>query len=152
MDFQRMTQTRVRAWLATIVWTISAVGFFLAYFSGGGPSEFDTDSRRHLAAAAAIAFGFAAYWSGLWLTRKREGQVVADERDFQVVARASQATLIVVLVIIFLMCTLLWLIHEAEGVVDVGWMWFLAYGCMLLALVTNAVFVLILDRSTNGRG
>ena len=147
-----MSQTRLRAWLATVVWALSGAGFFLAFFSGGGVSDFDTDSRRHLLAAAAIGFGFVAYWSGLWLTRQKGEGVVADERDFQVVARASQVTLIVVLILMFLGCITLWTVHESDGVLDVGWMWFLAYGSMVVALVTNAVMVLVFDRSSIGRG
>ncbi len=152
MDYTHISQTRLRAWIAAVVWTLAGIGFFVAFFSGGGASDFDTDSRRHMLAASAIAFGFIAYWSGLWLTRRKGGQVVADERDFQVVARASQVTLIIVLMVMFLLCTLLWLVHEAAGVLDVGWMWFLAYGSMLLGLVTNAVMVLVLDGSSVGRG
>ena len=145
-----MSQTRFRAWLATVVWTLSGVGFFIAFFSGGGAAEFDTDSGRHLMAAGAIGFGFLAYWGGLWLTRGRGNQIVADERDFQVVARASQATLIVVLIAVFSFSVALWTIHEADGVLAVGWMWFLAYGSMLVGLITNAVTVLILDGRTVG--
>ncbi|MGD2123469.1 MAG: DUF2178 domain-containing protein [Gemmatimonadota bacterium] len=147
-----MSQTRLRAWLATVVWSVAGIGFFLAFFSGGGAADFDTDSRRHMLAAVAIGFGFLAYWTGLWVTRRKGTQVVADERDFQVVARASQITLIIVLVLMFLFCTVLWLVHESAGVLDVGWMWFLAYGCMVVALVTNALMVLVLDRSSIGRG
>jgi uncharacterized membrane protein len=145
-----LSQTRRRAWLATVVWALAGVGFFAAFFSGGGVAEFDTDSRRHLLAAGAILFGFVAYWSALWWTRQRGEEVLADERDVQVVARASQATLIIVLMVVFLLCTILWMVHEEDGVLDVGWMWFLAYGSMVLGLVTNAVMVLVLDRSTGG--
>jgi len=150
MSTRDMSQTRLRAWLATVVWTLAGVGFFFAFFSGGGAAEFDTDSGRHLLAAGAIGFGFVAYWTGLWLTRGRGNQVVADERDFQVVARASQATLIVVLVAVFSFSVALWTIYEAAGVLEVGWMWFLAYASMLVGLITNAVTVLIFDGRTVG--
>lgn len=150
MSTRDMSQTRLRAWLATVVWTLAGVGFFLAFFSGGGAAEFDTDSGRHLLAAGAIGFGFLAYWGGLWLTRGRGDQILADERDFQVVARASQATLIVVLIVVFSISVALWTIYEADGVLAVGWMWFLAYASMLVGLVTNAVTVLILDGRTVG--
>jgi uncharacterized membrane protein len=129
---------------------VAGVGFFLAFFSGGGVSDFDTDSLRHMLAAAAIGFGFVAYWSGLWLTRRKGDQVAADERDSQVVARASQVTLIIVLIVVFLCCTTLWTIHEPAGVLDVGWMWLLAYGSMLVGLITNAVMVLVFDRVSRG--
>jgi uncharacterized membrane protein len=152
MSFMEMSQTRRRAWLATLAWTVSGFWFLAAFFSGGGAAEFDTDSGRHLLAAAAILFGFLVYWTGLWLTRQKGDEVVADERDYQVVARASQVTLIIVLMTVFLVCTILWMVHEADGVLEVGWMWFLAYGSMVLGLVTNAILVLILDRSSGTHG
>lgn len=152
MSFGDMSQTRRRAWLATIVWALSGAGFLAAFFSGGGAAEFDTDSGRHLVAAGAILFGFMAYWSGLWFTRQRGDEVVADERDYQLVAKASQVALIIVLMGVYLLCTVLWMIHEADGVLEIGWMWFLGYGAMVLGLVTNAVMILVLDRSTGGHG
>ncbi|MFH1763020.1 MAG: DUF2178 domain-containing protein [Gemmatimonadota bacterium] len=152
MGNQRMSQTRLRAWLATVIWALAGAGFFLAFFSGGGVDEFDTDSGRHLVGAAFIAFGFVAHWTSLWITRRREGQVTMDERDFQVVARAGQATLIIVLVAIFGFNIGLWTIYEGAGVVAVGWMWFLAYGCLFLAYVIHALAVLILDGRTSGHG
>jgi len=152
MSFGELSQTRRRAWLATIIWAVAGIWFSIAFFSGGGAAEFDTDSGRHLVAAGAILFGFIVYWSSLWLTRGTSEQVLSDERDFQVVARASQVALVIVLICVFLTCTILWTVHEAAGVLEVGWMWFIAYGSMIVGLVSNAVVVLILDRSTFGHG
>jgi hypothetical protein len=75
-----------------------------------------------------------------------------DERDLIVTARASQSTLIVVLVSVFALSVGLWTIYEAEGAVPVGWLWFLAYGTMFLGLITNALTVLILDGRTGWDG
>ena len=156
MSFQEMSQTRKRAWLATVVWSLSAVGFCLAFFSGGGADEFDTDSLRHLLAALAIALGFVAYWIVLWLTRQRKGRpdavVMADERDLQVMARAGQATLVVLILGIFLLTVTLWTVYESEGVVAVGWMWFLAYGAVYLTLITHAAATLVMDARSAGHG
>ena len=118
---------------------------------GGGPGAFPEESRRHLAGAVALAFGFLGYWLVLWLTRQRKGgPPLADERDLQVVARANQATLVVVLVGIFVFTIVLWTAYESAGSVPVGWMWFLAYGEVILASVTSAVTTLILDGRTGG--
>ena len=152
MSVQPMSQTRIRAWLATAIWTLAGAGFTLTFFSGGGAGEFDTDSTRHLAGAVAIGFGFFAWWAVLWFTRQRGGTLLADERDFQIVARAGQATLVVVLVGIFAFTIGLWTAYEGAGMVPVGWMWFLAYGSVILASVTFAVATLVLDGSTGGHG
>ena len=152
MNTQNLSQTRLRAWLATIIWTLAGIGFALTFFAGGGAGEFAADSKRHLAGAVAIAFGFLGYWAALWMTRRRGHGLVADERDVQVVARAGQATLIIVLVGIYAFTIGLWTAYEGAGVVPVGWMWFLAYGSVILASVTFPITTLVLDGSMGGHG
>ena len=152
MSVSGMSQTRLRAWLATVIWVVAGTGFLFAFFSGGGVQEFDTDSGRHLMTAGAIGFGFIGYWTALWLTRSRGDQIRTDERDFQVLARASQATLVVVLIAVFSISVGLWTVYESAGVVHVGWMWFIAYGTMFLGLITNSLTVLIMDGRTGLNG
>jgi len=148
-----MSQTRLRAWLAAVIWTLAGVIFFFSFFSGGGPGELDTDSKRHLTGAAALGFGFVGYWLALYLTRQRKGRPpVSDERDLQVLAQANQVTLIVVLVGIYVFTISLWTVYEAGGLVPVGWMWFLAYGSAILAFVTSSVTTLVLDGRTGANG
>jgi len=151
MGIGDMSQTRLRAWLAAVIWTLAGAGFFATFFSGGGPSGLATDTMRHVAGAGALAFGFGGYWLMLWFTRQRKGAPpVADERDAETAARANQVTLVVVLVGVFTVAIGLWIVYEAEGMVPVGWMWFLAYGSAILAFVTSAVVTLILDGRTGG--
>ena len=153
MSMGEMSQTRLRAWLAAVIWTLAGVIFFLTFFSGGGPGELDTDSRRHAAGAAALGFGFVGYWLVLWFTRQRKGAPpVSDERDLQVVAQANQVTLIVVMVGIYVFTISLWTVYEAGGLVPVGWMWFLAYGQAILAFITSSVTTLVLDGRVSGNG
>ncbi len=151
MSFGTMSQTRQRAWLAAVIWSAAGLGFVLTFFMGGGPGAFPVESRRHLAGAGALAFGFLGYWLALWLTRqKKGGPLLADERDMEVVARANQATLVVVLVSIFVFTIALWTVYESAGSVPVGWMWFLAYGAVIVASVTSAIATLILDGRMGG--
>jgi hypothetical protein len=151
MSMEEMSQTRRRAWLAAVIWGVAGVGFLGTFFAGGGPGTLPQDSGRHLAGAVALAFGFLGYWTALWVTRQRSGGApLADERDYQIVARANQATLVVVLVGIFAFTIGLWTVYEAGGQVPVGWMWFLAYGSVILASVTSAVSILVLDGRMGG--
>jgi uncharacterized membrane protein len=153
MGFEAMSQTRRRAWLATSIWGIAGIGFLASSLAGGGPGELARDSGRHLATAGAVAFGFLAHWAFLWATRRKKGDpALADERDHQIVARANQATLVVVLVGIFALTIGLWTVYEVGGQVPVGWMWFLAYGSVILASVTSAVSILVLDGRMGGHG
>lgn len=153
MSLVEMSQTRRRAWLAAVIWSIAGLGFGLTFFMGGGPGAFPQESFRHLAGATALAFGFLGHWAVLWATRqKRNGPILVDERDMHTVARANQTTLIVVLVGIFALAITLWTAYEPRGQVPVGWMWFLAYGSVILASVTSAVTTLILDARGGGHG
>lgn len=153
MSMGEMSQTRLRAWLTAVIWTLAGVIFLLTFFAGGGPGELDTDSKRHAAGAAALGFGFVGYWLVLWFTRQRKGAPpVSDERDVQVVAQANQVTLIVVLVGIYVFTISLWTVYEAGGQVPVGWMWFLAYGSPILAFVTSSVTTLVLEGRVSGNG
>jgi len=153
MSMGEMSQTRVRAWLSAVIWTLAGVGFFLTFFSRGGPGELDTDSIRHAAGAGALGFGFVCYWLVLWFTRQRKGAPpVSDERDMQIAAQANQVALIVVLVGIYAFTISLWTVYEAAGQVPVGWMWFLAYGSAILAFVTSSVTTLVLDGRMGGNG
>lgn len=148
-----MSQTRLRAWLATIIWSMAGLGFALTFFTGGGPSGLAVESGRHLAGALALAFGFGGHWLALWVTRRRKGAPLAsDERDLQTVARANQASLVVVLLGMFALAITLWTVYEPAGTVPVGWMWFIAYGAVILASVASAVATLVLDGRTGGHG
>jgi hypothetical protein len=151
MGLEAMSQTRRRAWLATFIWSLAGTVFLVSSFAGGGPGELAADSRRHLATAGAVAFGFLTHWAVLWATRRKKGDpALADERDYQIVARANQATLVMVLVGVFALTIALWTVYEAGGQVPVGWMWFLAYGSVILASVASAVSILILDGRMGG--
>jgi len=153
MSFGQLGQTRKRAWLAAVLWTLAGIGFGVTFFWGGGPETLPEDSLRHLAGAGALAFGFLGYWITLWVTRQKPGgPLLADERDHQVVARANQATLVIVLLGIFVFTIGLWTAYEDVGGVPVGWMWFLAYGSVILASVTSALSTLILDGRMDTHG
>ena len=151
MSSRKMSQTRRQAWLETVIWTVAGVGFAVTFFAGQGATGFAEDSTRHLAGAGALAFGFLGHWMTLWYTRQRPGTPpTRDERDLQIMARANQATLIVVLLAVFAFTIGLWVTHEAHGQVPVGWMWFLAYGSVILASLSSAVATLILDGRMGG--
>ena len=148
-----MSRTRLRAWLTTLIWGAAGVGFAFTFFASGGPGAFPEDSPRHLAGAVILGAGFVGYWVTLWVTRQRAGAPLAfDERDVVVVARANQVALVVVLVGVFALALGLWLAYEAAGLVPAGWMWFLAYGSVILAFVSSSITTLVMDRRTGSHG
>ncbi|MGK7313025.1 MAG: DUF2178 domain-containing protein [Candidatus Longimicrobiales bacterium M2_2A_002] len=147
-----MSQTRLRAWWAAGVWAAAGVAFAVAFFGWGGPSEYGSDPGRILAGAVAIAVGYGGYLLAMWATRSRGSAVATDERDAQVVARASRGTLIVVLMAVFGASVGLWEAYRGPGVVPVGWLWFLTYGTVIVTFVVHAVATLVVDARYGGHG
>lgn len=146
----RMSQTRLRSWWALGIWAAAGVGFALVFFAWGGPAAFGDDRVRVLAGAIPIAFGYGGYLLAMVVTRARGGEVATDERDAQVVARASRGTLVVVLMAVFGLSVGLWEAYREAGAVPVGWMWFLAYGTVIMTFVVHSVATLLVDARYGG--
>lgn len=147
-----LSQTRQRAWWAVVIWSVAGVGFTVAFFAWGGPAEYASDRVRIVAGAVAIALGYGGYLLAMWLTRTRGDEVVADERDAAVLARASRATLVVVLSAVFMLSVGLWEGYRSEGAVPVGWLWFMAYGAVIVTFVVHSVATLLADARSGGHG
>jgi len=112
----------LQARLAAAVWSIAAVVFAVAFFAGGGSTEFGADRGRHLLSALTVALAYGGYWVMVWITRRRAGGVRAvDERDVHVVARAGQTTLIVVLVSVYVVAILAFLAYAISTIVVDRW-------------------------------
>ncbi len=147
-----LTLTQLQARLATGVWSIASVVIGDSFYSGGGSTDFDVARSRHLVSALAVALGYGGYWVMVWITRRRAGTVRAvDERDVHVVVRAGQSALIAVLVSVYVVTIGLWIVYEDAGSVPVGWMWFLAYGTIILAFLAYAISTIVVDGWTRGR-
>ncbi len=153
MSLIGLSQTRKRGWMALTIWCLVGVGFFITFFGGTGATGFATDGPRHLLGASFLGVGFVAYWLLLWITRKGEGGAPPfDERDTLIVARGNQVALVVVLLWVYLLTIGLWTVFESAGQVPVGWMWFLAYGSVIVAFVVSSGVSLILDKGMGGNG
>jgi hypothetical protein len=152
MGTDGMSQTQVRAWCATVIWILVGAGFAAVFFGWGGPSAFSMDRTRVVGGAVAIGLGYAAYATVLLATRASRGEVAADERDSAVGYRATIVTIVVVLVSVYGLSIGLWEAYRSAGAVPVGWLWFLAYGAVIVTFVVHAAATLVLDARYGGRG
>lgn len=151
--FRNLTQTQIRSRLSAAIWGLTAIGFFAVFFHGGGSSGFGEDSNRHLYSAIAVAFGYVANGALLWFTRGGgSAKRIVDERDDWVLARAGQTTLIAILIIVYVASIGLWTAFEQEGSVPVGWMWFLAYGTVIIGSLTYAVATIVIEQTSRSYG
>jgi len=143
-----MSYARKNAIMATIIWTL-ILGGLIASVLGPGISRFTAPDQWiwRLLAAAIILPGFLLNaWLG-WRSRRGRHLGELDERDDAIARRASEATLIVVAVVVFSTSMILYETHSDSGAVPTGWLYLLAYGTFALVSLVHAVATLVVDMS-----
>jgi len=84
----------------------------------------------------------------LGLTRKEKTDDIGmDERDMLISRKASETSMIIVIIYVFLTCIILYTLYEDTNSVPRGWMWFLGYTCILTTYISNSAINLILYKS-----
>ena len=148
-----MSQARKYAIIATIIWTL-ILGGLIASFLAPGAVRFGAPDHPiwRLLVAAIILPGFLLNaWLG-WRSKvgRRSGEL--DERDDAIARRASEVTLIVIAVTIYVTSIILYETHLGSGAVPVGWFFLLAYGSVALVSLVHAVATLVVDTSDAADG
>ncbi len=149
-----MTQARKRALFTFLIWGSVMAAFAVVFFLGSGPEGYALEKWRRAAGGGIIAFGFAAYYFMVFLTRNRPGLrgVASDERDKDVRMRANAAAFIAALVYVFVLAIFLWERYQESGLVPIGWMWFLAYSTSFAAYISASVAALVLESKASRHG
>ena len=147
-----MTQSKKRALGTLIIWGIVMSALIAIFFSRGGPSTYIDDTMKKATIAGFFAAGYLSYGIMMFLTRvKSDGpHVSSDERDERIGRRASLVGLIVVLVFVFFTCITLYEHYHDDGLVPVGWMWFLGYASVFVAYISVSVAALVLHAKRIG--
>ena len=143
-----MSYSRKGAIITTIVWSLVLGGLITSVLVPGASRFTDPDqSIWRFLTAVIILPGFLL---NVWLTwRSRRGRQIGelDERDEAIARRASEATLIVVGILVFVTSIILYEVYRDIGTVPTGWLYLLAYGTMALVSLVHAVATLVVDRS-----
>ncbi len=132
--------------IATVAWFIILISLILLVVIPGAVQFANPEySTFRLLVAMIILPGFALNaWIGYKSKKGRiSGQI--DERDLAIENKASQITLIVISITIFLGSLLLYETHEQTGLVSRGWLYLMAYGLVALISFTHAASSLIFD-------
>jgi peptidoglycan/LPS O-acetylase OafA/YrhL len=143
-----MSYARKNAIVATIIWTL-ILGGLIAFVLGPGASRFTAPDHSiwRLLTAAIILPGFLLNaWLG-WRSRRGKQLGELDERDEAIARRASEATLIVVALLVYVTSIILYETHLDGGTVPTGWLYLLAYGTLALVSLVHAVATLVVDWS-----
>lgn len=141
-----MSYSRRGAIVATVIWAL-ILGGLIASVLGPGADQFSAPDQSiwRLLAAAIILPGFLLNaWLG-WRSNRGKQLGVVDERDEAVARRASEATLIVVAILIYVAAIILYETHLDTGTVPTGWLYLLAYGTVALVSLVHAVARLLVD-------
>jgi hypothetical protein len=148
-----MSYARRNAIVATIIWTL-ILGGLVASVLGPGVSRF-TDPDQwiwRLLTAAIILPGFLLNaWLG-WRSRRGHQLGELDERDDAIARRASEATLVVVAVLVYVVSIILYETYRDSGAVPTGWLHLLAYGTVAVVSLVHAAATLVVDLSGAGNG
>ena len=143
-----MSYARRNAIIATIVWSL-ILGGFIASVLVPGPTQFTAPDQSiwRLLAAAIILPGFLLNaWLG-WKSKRGKKLRELDERDEAIARRASEATLIVLALLVYVTSIILYETHLDSGTVPTGWLYLLAYGTMAVVSLVHAVATLVVDWS-----
>jgi uncharacterized membrane protein len=141
-----MTHARKYALIASSVW-LAILVFFAVAIGRAGVEALAGPGHRGLRAllAAVILPGYVVNGVLLYRSRRARHDAELDERDEAIGRRASEATLIVLAVVIYAVSIALFELHRDAGAVPVGWFYIFAYGCMVVVSLTHPLATLALD-------
>jgi hypothetical protein len=135
-----------------MIWGIVLILIVAVFFSRGGPSTYVHDRLKRNTVGVFFAAGYISFGLMRFLTRVKSGgaHVVRDERDERIDRRANFAALFVALCFVFFTCIGLYEHYHDDGLVPVGWMWFLAYASVFLSYISGSVATLVLHAKRIG--
>jgi hypothetical protein len=148
-----MSFARKQAIIATVVWVLILVVIIVSIL-GPGVNRLtapDQSIWRFLAAVIILPGLLMNAWLG-WRSKRGRQLHELDERDEANARRASEATLIVVAILVYLTCIILYETHFDSGVVPTGWLYLLANGTVALVSLVHSVSRLVVDWNGSANG
>lgn len=135
-----------RSIATTIIFGILFV-FLVVYFSVVGPNDFMVGKVHMVVSAIVITAALLSFALMLLFTNKK-GNLV-DERDNLIQKKASSTGMVVSMMYVFLLSIILLVVYRDAGVVNVSWMWFIAYSTFAFAyFFTSLIHVYLYNYET----
>jgi hypothetical protein len=119
-----MNVTYKRSLLTSIIFGILFVFLFVFYLVIG-PEEFLSNKINTVISVVVIIVAMGSFGFMLLFTNKKSN--VVDERDYFIQKKASSFGLMISMMYVFLLSIVLFIVYRDYGVVNVSWMWFIAY-------------------------
>ena len=143
-----MGNQRTLAWIVLTLWSAVLIAFIALFFVVSGPTEWGTDSNIKFMSAVIFGIGYIVFF----FVQSKSKKVRKDERDYLIALKSSNATLIVILIYVFLLCISIFVYYEKAGFVPVSWMWFIAYTSVFLTYIINSGIYLWYEKRIGGSG
>jgi len=124
------------------------IAFIALFFIVSGPTEWGTDSNIKLISAVVFGIGYVVFF----FVQSKGKKAKKNERDYLIELKSSNATLIVILIYVFLLCISIFVYYENDGSVPVSWMWFIAYTSVFLTYIINSGIYLWYEKRIDGSG
>ena len=99
--------------------------YLIIHFAVIGPLEFQSERIHMVIAAAVIIVAMASFAIMLLLTNKKDK--VFDERDSLIQKQSSMIGLMLTGIFVFLFSIILFINYQDRGVLEVSWLWLIAY-------------------------
>jgi uncharacterized membrane protein len=124
------------------------IAFFCLFFIGSGPAEWGADSNIRFLSAVLFAVGYLIFF---FIQLKGKG-FKKDEREYLIELKASNATMIFILMYVFIFGISVYTIHEKDILMPASLIWFLAFTTVFFAYMVNSAFYLWFEKRVNGYG
>jgi len=141
-----MSLARKQAIITFAAW-LTILACFVSLFILTGVDSFAEPGQRwvRLLVAGIILPGYLLNLVFLHWSRKGQAKGELDERDEAIAKHASQATMIIMAILVFTFGIGLFETYRDVGVLSVGWLYILAYGSVATVSLVHPAVTLILD-------
>jgi len=99
--------------------------YLVIYFAIVGPVKFQSDRIHMVVSAFVILVTMVGFTIMLLLTNKKDK--VFDERDGLIQKQASMIGLLLTSMFVFIFSIILFITHQDRGLLEVSWVWLIAY-------------------------
>jgi len=141
-----MSLARKHSIVLCSIWFAILVSFCVVFFSTGIDSFSDVERKGgRLSVATIILPGYLISFLLFHRARKGRKKGEMDERDQVIERKASEVSLIIILLIVYASSTGLYESYREAGAVPVGWMYFMAYGSIAFISFLQPAISLIID-------
>jgi|GEM_PF-3001130 len=143
-----MSLRQKNALINAIIWFILLLLFFINFFSGDGASEWASNQTKRIIAPALIFVGYTLQFI-IAAKSKKEPQ---DERALLAQLRSTSASMIIVIMYVFIFSITIYTVYGNDQVVPISWFWFIGFSTVMLTYFVNSFLYFILEYQGEGYG